>query len=207
MYIALGARVLRIPGPMIRAMIPVTMLPTAASRARAVPHPEEPLGCFGHPWRMDNVTFGYLYRAMQQGKLSRHQGFDRIDLVAVAADYWGVQDLDERRFRRLVQADYMDCVAVSAGFTSCIDKRPYPSPKRVYQAATGVYAAPFGRPFTVDCLDGQGCRVQYKLYPDLNLSYQFHLALLPVSRLMEEDRRLRAQIAQMQVPHYPWQVR
>ena len=212
--IALGRIVLRVPMDELSSI--GDLPPHERAIAPVPPDPSQPEGCPDHPMVGRSFYFQYLLDAVQENQ-PPHEPFprriDRLLLISVTQDYWGMQPFWEHRFERVCINHQLRSV-VENGFVVCrvrssrIGTPPEHWPFYV-QAPLDVYAAPFGQPFTVGCIRGSipgthQCNVDYKLYGTLNLTYRFEPGRLPITDLIDFDRELRAWVESMRVQDFVW---
>ena len=212
--IALGRVVLRVPMDALSSI--ADLPPQERAVAPVPPDPSQPQGCPDHPMIGRAFYFRYLSDAVQDGSLSNQplsRRIDRLALIAVRPDFWGLQPSHERRFRQ-VCTDYQLRRESGNGLQIChVRPNDTERPERhwpfVAQAPLSRYVAPFDRPFTAYCTWGSRpgthqCDVDYKLYDTMNVAYRFEPGRLPLDDLIDFDRGLRAWIESVRVDGFVW---
>jgi hypothetical protein len=196
----------------------------------APPDPSEPEGCPLNPQQLESYAFLYAMdnaAAAESGiKQERRYRADLLQLIRMGNDEpgrsprltsWPGQQV------RLDQARIMCANAaiherLSNGMTAC---RVKPTPNlRIedwgasYIAPADIYKTPLGEQFVVNCgpllfSDRMGhCDVAYVIAPGLGVTYRFQPYLgpnaIPIDRIIEFDKGLRAAIRASLVKDYPW---
>ncbi|MBW5897024.1 hypothetical protein IM881_11125, partial [Pectobacterium brasiliense] len=71
-----------------------------------------------------------------------------------------------------------------------------------------VYSAPFNQRLAIFCMfaisGGTDCEVGYKIFPTVNLRYEFNPKEFPLTEVINFDKHLRAELEQAVVKDYPW---
>ena len=212
--ITLGRIVLQVP---IHELSYIQDLqPDDRTAAPAPPDPSQPEGCPDHPIVGRSFSFNYLvdaYRRRDRSEGALPRRVDRLLLVDVSPEYWGMQPLNEQAYERICNTYDLKSIAPN-GLTIC---RVRPEDQEIpqehwpfaAQAPIKIYGAPFDRPYTMYCLWGvvrgtHQCSVTYKLYETVNLAYRFAPHRLPIEDLIEFDRELRAWIESSRVQDFVW---
>lgn len=213
-YIALWDQVLRIPARQLGFIRDYP--PEKAHRAPRPPDPDVPEGCPGNPIRAAGFTIGPDLATWDAGPDAPPVVEGRawqVSLVASEPDFWGLQPSLERGFlsgcSQAPEREHRD-----DGLVICRVPRSDPSvPMEKWsfsaQADPNVYAAPDGRPFTIECLTSPGgdyhnCIVTYKFYERLNVYYEFTTNQLPIEQVIGFDGALRARLEAAYARNYDW---
>jgi hypothetical protein len=195
------------------------------------PEPSEPVGCLGNPLQLlSHRIANRLFSALSGQSLAAGPApdvltlyrLDRSPLAEPDGKEWPGESsqldfaahfFDGGNCREgLVQED------IANQLTACRMKLANPQNARQEDWATSyqakVYAAPLGKPFVINCdamlfSDHMGsCRVGYVLKPGLGVSYKFQpyrgRSAIPIERIVDFDRSLRALIENELVKDYPW---
>jgi hypothetical protein len=161
--------------------------------------PNEPRGCPGHPIEGTGFSFAYYFKGDFGGDVETRRlvaQLDTLQAFAVRPEFWGrsVEPLFDRLCERtgIVSGEI-------EGFDVCYalppEGRTEPS-SRILRARPAHYAAPFGRPFIVECHGPIGkrdlyCDVTYKLYQTINIVYRFSTQNVPLVTVVDLDKAVR----------------
>jgi len=223
LYIALGRDVLAVPhrGTTVVGQI-------APAERLQPPDPSEPEGCPGNPQQLGSYAFAFFYDPPEVTEDEPGQvhgwGTDLLQLYRTSATdtrrgaEWigeaGPIDLAQRICQTATSKEELPnglqvCRKNFDGKTS----RPEDW-RAAYIAKRDTYATPLGRTFVINCTDGifsspvGDCQVAYSFTPDLGIAYRvrpYHgTRRVPIDRIIEFDRGLRAQIEAALVANYPW---
>jgi hypothetical protein len=209
-YFALGRQVFHVPYQ--------TPLFTEFKRQDSMPSrpdPSEPTGCPGNPLWGESFLFSHGYSADENKKPDPNSNRppEGLRLMEPESEQLDLQLFYEESFTRRKDT-YNTCEALPEGFVACYTPPEDTSlPKAAwgvtYQAAPDVYRAPMDRPFTIFCAPASTlpmqCNVNYRAYDgDLILAYWFYPKDLPISEIIDYDRRLRETVEAMRVKDYRW---
>ncbi|MCG8433380.1 MAG: hypothetical protein MJA83_05055, partial [Gammaproteobacteria bacterium] len=210
-YIALGRVVFRLPQVEVNLEV-ISELPKGDQRAKLPmpPDPGEPLGCSGNPLQLFGFQFynkykdrsKFLYEKLRLTALP----FDLPNGVASENDWFEYNCTSTEAQERL--AEGLDACYWSQSDSSM----PIFSRAVRYKSPLEIYATPKGLPFVIDCYPAnaetaaQKCYVRYKLFDSISVYYVVDAIDVPIGRIMEFDRKLRARIEAAHVPDYNWLV-
>lgn len=203
-YVSLGDVVLGVP----RTDTPVARYPAHADvdKLPVPPTPNAPEGCREHP---SPAQVLHLTR-YQAGFLAQAFPEDDAPLASINVNWLPrgrslLQDSNEELSERMSKR--RQCIDVAAALSGC-GKDPANAPS-VYRARTEAHALPDGRPWVVVCGMGPNvspddCQVSYRLPGGIGLNYRFDRQRVPVSRMIDLDRAVRAGVLALRVTDYPW---
>lgn len=211
--IALGRTVLRIPMDVLTYIS--ALPPEERGDAPSPPDPSEPQGCPGHPIQGFHFALAYGHTAepaSSQDPARLPAVLERVWIVAVRSGLTGSQSSAEDRFQQRCES-YGIRDVLPNGLMRCY--RP-PADRTTpredwtvqYQAPPHVYAAPFGRPFVVDCWTPwrgvRQCDVNYRLFAAVNLTYRFNGRRIAIADIIDIDRALRARLEAARATDFEW---
>lgn len=209
-YFALGRLVFRLP---YTTTMEFRALPRE-ERAKLPkrPDPSEPEGCPDNPIAALSVKFAYRHSAREAGGAdSEPPMLAWVGLVVARPGYSGTVGSTRDSFYH-TQMTYSVCEEAATGIIACSwpNDRPRWQWGTFYKIKSTYYPTPLGHPIFVECYPTnrkgwQSCGLEYRAYEKkLSVYYNFNRKSLPIDRLVEYDRGLRAQIEKMRVPEYPW---
>jgi hypothetical protein len=195
------------------------------------PDPTEPEGCPGNP--LQSLSYEFVFGVDVDGRTTfsdsprteRLTLYRTLDRATPAPDdpEWSGADYMLMHWDTVCKAA-AEREELSNGLNVCRIKLHWPADPAVearhenwgasYRARPDVYTTPLGRPFIVDCgpllfenMISQ-CDVAYTIMPGLGVSYRFQPYLgqhrIPIDRIIEFDRGLRAAIESLLVKDYQW---
>jgi hypothetical protein len=224
LYIALGRHVLAVPFLKRSTYVLDPVLPKAR---RPAPDPLEREGCPGNPSQQNSFAFKFGSPIVDlTNSDSNSMGIGIPTSVTLyeasrppswkGAYQWPGED---DGLAKLMCAKAAIREELPNGLMAC-RVRPNTESRledwgTSYVAKPSIYTTPLGRRFTVDCGPGlysgppiSKCRVGYAISMDLAVSYEFQPYLgpspIPIDRIVEVDRNIRAQIDAAIVKEFFW---
>ncbi|MDE8741025.1 hypothetical protein PZA20_04245 [Pectobacterium polaris] len=178
------------------------------------PDPSEPLGCKGNPLSQQSLLFSRNFN----GKLGDRPDWpkawplQKFQLFSSTPDHWGLRwhmlydKMCETRPKQ---------TGLVPNMTACLYEKNPERPDRYDVEEAGswlidpeVYSAPFNQRFAIFCgfaiSGGADCKVDYKIFPSVNLHYAFTPKELPLTEVINFDKHLRTELEQSVVKNYPW---
>ncbi len=190
------------------------------------PDLEEAVGCPNHPYAVSSVYYLYLYEAIKTNKFAppiAPMSADLVKIVFITAGYEGGLDEEGKNYKRVCghNSQYNKVIKrkFKNGIAGCLLEplkndiperswvKGYPERAWIsaYQTDINIYSTPRGGVFSIYCRASPTCRVAYKIYPRLNLSYRFDRERrIPIERVIEFDKSLRKSIYDSEIKNYPW---
>jgi hypothetical protein len=227
LYIALGRNVLAFPTSRGVVVVEAQLYP--GNNPIPPPDPTQPEGCPDNPRQLTSYAFPHAsaIALTTDEKTSPNQtlGAQRIvlfrtlkgDATPTDSDpIWPSEDLELKlASSSCAQATIQE--DLPNGLHACRVKPHFDDNHEVdqrswggsYTAASALYSTPTGRPFVAHCgpllFD---CRVAYVIAPGLGLVYEFQpyvgSRIIPVGKIIDFDKELRATVGAMLVPDFPW---
>lgn len=169
----------------------------------------------------DNPLWGKGFLVLYRDKdATESNGVDgehvvSLHIIASSREGFGLQRVNESGFEN-IRKDYRDCDELVAGLISCRKPGTDESSRddmeiSGYQTKPEFYATPLGGKLTALCIEpyaspsrGRGCRVDYKIQEDINVSYVFYRRDVPISRFLAFDHGLRSYLDAARVKNYIW---
>ncbi|MDY4347675.1 hypothetical protein [Pectobacterium brasiliense] len=178
------------------------------------PDPSEPLGCKGNPLSQQSLLFSRNFN----GKLGDRPDWPKawplrkFQLFSSTPSHWGLH-LDERHDKMC--ENRLKQTGLVPNMTACLFEKNPARPDRYDVEEAGswlidpeVYSAPFNKRLAIFCMfaisGGTDCEVGYKIFPTVNLSYEFNPKEFPLTEVINFDKYLRAELEQAVVKDYPW---
>lgn len=228
LFIALERHVLAVPneGPMMLGRF----YPGTKDEPLPAPDPAEPVGCPDNPNQLMIRGFMYRHQAPQEAQFGVDPASTlRVNFVTLMrvgqvgtpswpGMQWNGEDVN-------LQVARSACTRASVreqlanGLEACRVKQSRPNVRiedwaASYIARPDIYQSPLGNPFSIYCGPNLftgfigDCKVSYVLLPGLGITYRFqpygNSPHLPIERVIEFDRGLRAALESALVRDYKW---
>ena len=212
-YVTLFGTVLRLPMDHLHRIS--ALHPTNAHRVPPARDPAEPLGCPGNP--LPGSVFvvsiptpeGLTFSTSDAASTRFREGVIPVGRLAIRAartDFFGTQESNQRRAQntcevgivRVINEDLLECLIQSDNEIFTRDQW-----SGDYITDLTFYSMPFGGPFVVSCLLGRpvrDCRVSYKLYDTVNVTYHVDIRFIRPDQLVDVDQAIRQQLEAWRVP-------
>ena len=207
-YVSLGEFVIGIPyesKPLMRSP-----LRRGAPQPPAAPMPPAPEGCRGHPAAAQLLSlWAHQERLLGDGWTGKP--LVSLTLSADPADASYLQRSDEALLAYVEKQ--AGCTPIADGIVSC-GKPDATGDAAVFVVSRDHYALPDGKPLVVVCgvarVMQEDCTVNHALRDGVTLRYRFYRypaakqQAVPIERVAELDRAIRAGIARWTVHDYAW---
>jgi hypothetical protein len=180
------------------------------------PDPSQPEGCPDNPIWGNDFTIAFEYPTSDQSSENALRTAS-ANVVYLSDDnsvtlYKSLERSAKRKCDEAPPGSIKE--TLPSGFIRCRyrpkDGREVENWGTILVAPTSLYTVPDGRPFMVDCLEGElsptvfGCPVGYRLQPFMSVYYKVDFARTPAEDVIALDRALRQTVHNAEVRGYQW---